>query len=167
MSSLAVMALTASFAATAGTLQITPAPACGEAIRVSAQQVPLSTVLRALSKSQGFALRLNPRRDPMIDRELRQPLPVLIKSLTRSQNLVLEDEPDPRCPGLRRITKVALLPEGHESAPPRLPPSATPPPMTEEQKEGLARYRRAHGLGEDGQPLKRLPPTPDASSPQP
>ncbi len=144
-------------AASAGELVVTPAARCGAVIMLYAKEVPLSTVLRKLAANEGFALLLDPGRDPLVDRELRLPLDKLLKTLTRSQNLVLEDKPDPDCPGLRRVVKVALLPEGRELAPRPPPP---PPQQTEEQKESLARYRRAHGLDDTGQPIKRQPPVP-------
>lgn len=136
----------------AGELRITPAKGCGQSIALNARQVPLSIVLRQLSAAEGFALTLDPSRDPPVDLELRLPLDKLLKKLTRTQNLVLEEVADPQCPGLRRVVKVVLLPEGRMLAPPPPPP---PAPETAEQKESLARYRRAHGMDENGQHIRR------------
>lgn len=153
-----VMAFGASLSAHASALQVTPASHCGGEISLSARKVRLSEALAELAQSLNFALEFKSGRDPVIDTELHQPIVKLLMSLTRSQNLVLEDAADPQCSGLRRIIKVTMLPESHDAPARRLPPPPyVTPTMTSEQKAGLAIYRRAHGLDENGQPIKRLP----------
>lgn len=140
-------------------IAVTPASSCKGKVGLTAQNAKLSEVMQRLSQSLGFVLEYKSGNDPLINVDAHQPALKLIKSLTRSQNLVLVDEADPKCPGTRRIVKVALLPQGPETAARPLPP---PPPrqMTPQESEGLALYRKAHGLDENGNPKPPPPPPP-------
>ena len=132
-------------------ITITPASSCKGKVRLTAQNVKLSEVLQRLSQALDFTLEYKSLDDPLISVDTQRPAIELIKSLTRSENLVLMDEADRRCKGARRIVKIALLPTGPETAARPLPP---PPPrqMTPQETEGLALYRKAHGLDENGNP---------------
>lgn len=109
------------------------APACGP-VRLVARGVPLREVLQALARELHFELKLEGTAGRTIDQELRKPPRELLAQLTRTDNAVIEDAPDARCPKHPRVTRVWLLPTGGEAPPRAREPTA------------LEQYRKAHGM---------------------
>lgn len=115
------------------------APACGP-VRLVARGVPLREVLEALARELSFELKLEGNASRTVDQELRKPPRELLAQLTRSDNVIIQDAADPRCPKQPRIARVWVLPTGGEA------------PARPREPSALEQYRKAHGMPVEDDP---------------
>lgn len=107
---------------------------CAKGVHLVAQQAPLSAVLAELSRQLAFELHFQGDNDHAVDLDTTRPAPELVARLMQGDSVVTDTEPDPKCRGQLRLTRVWVLPKGQDGPPP--PREPTPMEM----------YRKAHGL---------------------
>lgn len=120
-------------------------------LHVVAKQARLSDLLAELSKQAKFELRDQAGDTRAVDLDMTARPEDLVARLLAGGNLVTDDEPDPKCAGKVRLTKVWILPKGQEApAEGQAPHELTP----------IEIYRKAHGLpldDKDTKPSRRDP----------
>lgn len=142
---------------------------CDAGVHLVARHAPLTDVLRRLSDALSFELRLAGPSDSMVDVDVSRPAPELLAKLSPTDNLIVTQGLDPRCPGRYRVVKVWMLPKaaplaaaiGPSAAISSVVPRAgTPRQLTEAEKRAIQSgddaYRRMHGM-------PPMPPQDDAS----
>lgn len=107
---------------------------CKKGVHLTASHAPLSSVLAELSKQLQFELRFEGDIDRTIDIDTTRRGPDLVAKLMSDDSVIYDDAPDPKCPGLPKLTRVWVLPKGQDGPPP--PRELTP----------MELYRKAHGL---------------------
>jgi hypothetical protein len=122
---------------------------CKAGVHLVARNAKASEVLLELAKQLHFELKIEGALDRPVDADMTRRAPQLVAKLFKSDNVIYDEVPDPECPGKMRLSKVWVLPRGHDG-----PPAPTPHAMTP-----MEMYRKAHGLPpeEDDKPAAREP----------
>ena len=118
-----------------------------QGLHVVAKQARLGEVLAELSKQAKFELRDQAGDTRAVDLDMTARPEDLVARLLAGGNLVTDDEPDPKCAGKVRLTKVWVLPKGQDA--PAESPAAAPHELTP-----MEVYRKAHGLPLDDKDTK-------------
>jgi hypothetical protein len=130
---------------------------CSRPVHVVAKDVPLSTVLKALSESLHFVVSYHSDTDPLVTADARAPATDLVRRLARDMNFSLEEASDPRCVQGRRIAKLSVLPDpagGNRGTVASARPAWQTPEMERIARLGMSDYLRSHGMAD--QPIEEL-----------
>ena len=122
---------------------------CDAGTTLLARQAKASEVLKRLSDTLGFTVKLEEPLDALVSIQSTRPADELVALLLASRNAIVTQAVDPKCPGKRRVTAVWVLRAGGTGSTGRQPPprpggifgAATP--AEREQEEA---YMRAHGM---------------------
>jgi hypothetical protein len=116
---------------------------CAEPVRLIARQAPLSSVLKRLADSLGFALIYQSQSDPLVTRDAR----VAATALAHDMNFSIEETFDPSCLQGRRVTKLSVLQDTTDKS--RAGVAAQPARQTPEieriARQTMADYLQSHG----------------------
>ena len=119
--------------------------ACGNSIHVVARDVPLSDVLKALSRRLEFEISFEAESDPQINVDTTSSAADILTQLAGSLNFSMSIARDPTCGARLRVTKMSVLPS-QSAAPSQI---ATTPSrhvdVMDKQNEGAAAFLAAHG----------------------
>lgn len=88
------------------------ADACADTVRLQAQGEKLSVVMTALARRLGFELSFDSAADRQVSFDRELPAAELVGQLLRHDNFGMQQEADPDCEQLDRITRVWVLPKG-------------------------------------------------------
>lgn len=146
------------FCAHAQDIRVSPA-SCETGVTLVAHRARTSDVLQQLSRSLGFAMRLEAPQDSIVSLEVTRPPAELLNLLLASQNAIVVEGSDPKCPGKRRVTSVWVLRAGGNGLPASQRPGALPWVVSPEAREQDEIYMRAHGM------LPELPASAPTASP--
>lgn len=130
---------------------------CAEPVHLVAKDIPLSTVLQALSASLHFDVVYQARTDPAVTIETTALAPDLVQDIARNMNFSLEEATDARCAHLRRIVKLSVLSDpagGNRGAIASARPAWQTPEMERIGRLGLQDYLESHGMA--NQPIEQL-----------
>ena len=120
---------------------------CAEPVRLIARQAPLSSVLKRLADSLGFALIYQSQSDPLVTRDGRLAATDLVRALAHDMNFSIEETFDPSCLQSRRVTKLSVLPDTTDKS--RAGVAAQPARQTPEieriARQTMVDYLQSHG----------------------
>jgi len=118
--------------------------ACGSRVHLVASDARLSDVLKRLAQTLDFQLEFQATSDPVISINLSRPAAELIAKLAPSENVIVTEKQDPRCPRQRRIAKVWVLPNAKgASAGPAAPAAITAQPSVDpDRRERMMKLRK-------------------------
>jgi hypothetical protein len=133
---------------------------CSSGVQLIARNAPLSDVLQRLAQSLDFQLQLEGSTDSVVNMNAAMPAPELVAKLSTTDNIIVTQSRDPRCPARYRIVKVWVLPKAKgmnvARAAVQVETSQQQPRRLEEMsrqaKEAYETYVRIHGKPPPGEP---------------
>lgn len=143
LAALCVVALPVTAQAAAGRIEVRQGQ-CGSGVRLIATDAKLSEVLARLSEALRFELEFKAVSDPVINVDVTRRAPELISKLAPSENIIVSQEADPRCPRERRVAKVWVLPNANAAPATSTSKSASaaPPSPDQERKDRMMKLRK-------------------------
>jgi hypothetical protein len=126
-------------------------------VHLVAKDMPLSTVLTALSASLNFVVVYHSQTDPRVTIDTRSLAPDLVRKLARNMNFSLEEAADAHCAGGRRIARLSVLPDpdgGNRAVVASARPAWQTPEMERIARLGMHDYLTSHGMAD--QPMEEL-----------
>ena len=130
---------------------------CAKPVHLVANDIPLSTVLHALSSSLHFDVVYKAETDPVVTIETTALAPDVVRDIARNVNFSLEEATDARCAQGRRIVKLSVLPDpagrDHGTIASARPAWQTPE-MERIGRLGLQDYLASHGM--PNEPIEEL-----------
>jgi len=119
---------------------------CAAGTTLLARQAKAADVLKQMSDTLGFAIKVEEPLDSIVNIQSTQPAGDLITLLLASRNAIVTQGVDPKCPGKRRVTAVWVLRAGGNGKPASARPGALPWAVSPEAREQEEMYMRAHGM---------------------